>query len=188
MKTGTRVLGVAESYRREATRSTLAGTVVRVDRSVDGFVFGQATVGGLDATDTVAAMVDRLDRPDVQYLLLAGIAPAWYNLFDLPTLYEAVDRPVVSVTFEDSEGLQSALADAFEGEALDRRRSVYERQPPRRPVDVGAETVYCRAVGLDDAEVADLLRATTHAGGRPEPVRVARAAARGADALLARET
>lgn len=184
MKAGTRILGVAESYRQGGTHSTLAGVVVRVDRSVDGFAFGRATVGGLDATETIAGMVDDLDRPDVRYLLLSGIAPAWYNLFHLPRLHEAVERPVVSVSFEDSEGLESALAGAFDGEALDRRREIYDRQPPRTAVSVGDETVYCRAVGIDDAAAADLLRATTTGGGRPEPVRVARQAARAADALL----
>ncbi len=186
MKSGTRVLGVAESYRRDATRSTLAGAVVRVDGTADGFEFGRLTVGGRDATETVTALVDRLDRPDVRYLLLSGIAPAWYNLYDLPAIHAAVDRPVVAVSFEDSEGLETALAEAFDGEALARRRRIYERQPDREPVAVGDETVYCRAVGCDAAAAAELVRATTLSGGRPEPVRVARQAARAADALLAR--
>jgi endonuclease V-like protein UPF0215 family len=188
MKAGTRILGVAESYRQGENRSTLSGVVVRVDRSVDGFAFGRATVGGLDATETVAGMVDDLDRPDVRYVLLAGIAPAWYNLLDLPRLHGAVERPVVSVSFEDSEGLAPALADAFDGAALDRRREIYDRQPPRTAVSVGDETVYCRAVGIDDSAAADLLRATTASGGRPEPVRVARQAARAANAVLAGES
>ena len=188
MKSGTRILGVAESYRQGATRSTLAGAVVRVDGTVDGFEFGRLTVGGLDATETVTALSDRLDRPDVRYLLLSGIAPAWYNLYDLPAIHEAVDRPVVSVTFEDSEGLTAALDEAFDGEALARRRRIYERQPDRTPVSVGDETVYCRAVGIDDSAAADLLRATTASGGRSEPVRVARGAARAADDVLAGES
>ncbi|PSQ09470.1 DUF99 domain-containing protein, partial [Halobacteriales archaeon QS_7_68_65] len=53
MKAGVRALGVAESSRPDATRSTLAGAVVRADRVVDGFAFGSCTVGGTDATETV---------------------------------------------------------------------------------------------------------------------------------------
>ncbi|WP_459193536.1 endonuclease dU [Halosimplex sp. J119] len=179
MKRGARALGVAESYRGED--STLAGAVVRASRVVDGFAFDTCAVGGTDATETVISLVDALDREDVQYVLLAGIAPAWFNLFDLPAIREAVDRPVLSVTFEESPGLEDALRDAFDGDALDERLSVYRRQPDRRPVTVGDETVYVRAVGVDDDEAADVVRGFTPEGGRPEPLRVARLAARAAD-------
>lgn len=187
MKAGTRVLGVAASSRDDATHATLGGAVVRVDRAVDGFVFARATVGGLDATDAVVAAIDRLDRPDVRFCLLAGIAPAWYNCFDLPAIHEAADRPVVAVSFENSPGLAPALREAFDGEALERRLSIYERQPPREAVSVPDGEVYVRAAGADRETAARLVRATTPVGERPEPVRVARQAARAADALVARE-
>jgi len=179
VKHGVRALGVAESYRDE--RSTVAGAVVRADRVVDGFVFGTCAVGGTDATETVRSLVDDLDRADVRYVFLAGIAPAWFNFFDLPRLRECVDRPVVAVSFEESEGLEPALREAFDGEALESRLAVYRRQPDREPVTVGEETVYVRAAGIDDDEAAEVVRAFTPEGGRPEPLRVARLAARAAD-------
>lgn len=175
---------MAESYRDD--ESTLAGAVVRANRVVDGFVFGTCTVGSTDATDTVVSMVDRLDRPDVRHLLLAGIAPAWFNLFDLPDIHERVDRPVLSVSFEESPGLEPALREAFSGHALDDRLAVYRRQPDRHRVTVDDETVFVRAVGLDAETAADVVRGFTPEGGRPEPLRVARLAARAADSLPAR--
>lgn len=182
VKDGTRALGVAESYRED--ESTLAGAVVRADRVVDGFEFGRCTVGGTDATSTVRALFDRLDRPDVQYVLVAGIAPAWYNLLDLHAVADHTGLPVLSVTFEESQGLEAPLQEAFEGDALETRLSVYRSQPARRPVSVDGETVYVRAAGLGDENEADVVRAFTPEGGRPEPLRVARLAARGADALV----
>jgi endonuclease V-like protein UPF0215 family len=179
VKAGVRALGIAESY--TADRSTLAGAVVRADRAADGFVFDRCTVGGTDATATVVGMVDRLDRPDVRYCLLAGIAPAWFNLLDLPAIHEAVDRPVLSVSFEDSPGLEGAIRTEFDGQARDRRLDTYRDQPAREPVGLDGETVYVRAVGCE--EPARVLRAFTPEGGRPEPLRVARLAARGADDL-----
>jgi len=176
MKSGTRVLGVAESAGE--ARTTVAGAVVTPSRVVDGLAFGTATVGGLDATDAVATVYDRLDRADVQYLLVAGIAPAWYNVFDLRALHRRVDRPVVAVSFEASEGLESALRDAFAGDALAERLAIYRRQPDRTPLSVNGERLFYRAVGIDDEEAATLVHATTPEGGRPEPVRVARMAAR----------
>lgn len=179
MKAGVRALGVAESYRGD--RSTLAGAVVRASRVADGFAFADCTVGGLDATDAVVDLYASLDREDVRYVLVAGIAPAWYNVVDLGRIHEAVDRPVVSVTFEASEGLEDAIRREFDGEAAAERLAVYREQPDRRELAVDGETIYYRPVGLDEETARDLLREFTPEGGRPEPVRVARLAARAAD-------
>ncbi|QSG16208.1 DUF99 family protein [Halapricum desulfuricans] len=181
MKSGVRALGVAESYR--ADTSTLAGAVVRADRVVDGFVFGQCTVGASDATASVIEMIERVDRPDVRYVMLAGIAPAWYNVLDLWRINEAVERPVLSVSFEDSDGLESALRAAFDGEALAERLATYRDQPERRAVELDGEAVYVRAVGCSDGEAERVIRAFTPEGGRPEPLRVAREAARAVETV-----
>jgi len=179
VKPGVRALGIAESYDTE--RSTLAGAVVRVDRVVDGFVFGSCTVGGTDATATICSLVDRLDRPDVRYLLVAGIAPAWFNVVDLRRLHDATDRPVLSITFEESQGLASAIREAFDGDARQRRLATYRAQPARRRVTVGDDAVFVRSVGVEDDRADEVVCAFTPEGGRPEPVRVAREAARAAD-------
>jgi len=181
VKPGVRALGVAESYRED--ESTLAGAVVRADRVVDDLAFASCSVGGTDATAAIQDLWARLDRPDVRFLLVAGIAPAWYNVVDLHELADATDRPVISVSFEASSGLTDAIGAAFEGEACERRLATYRAQPDRHPVDVDDETVYARAVGVDPDRASTVVRAYTPAGGRPEPLRVARLAARAGDAF-----
>lgn len=185
MKPGRRALGVAESYRGSdegAATSTLAGVVVRADRTVEDFVFGSCTVGGTDATDAVGECWERLDRPDVRYLLVAGVAPAWYNVLDLEALHRAVDRPVVAVTFEGSEGLTDAIAGAFDGRERERRLEAYRALPERRRLEVGDAELFVRSVGIDDAEADEVVAAYTHER-RPEPLRVAGRAARRVDAF-----
>ena len=185
MRDGRRALGVAESYRGTddgAATSTLAGAVVRADRTVDDFVFGSCTVGGTDATDTIIECWERLDRPDVRYLFVAGVAPAWYNLLDLEALHEATDRPVIAVSYEESDGLADAISDAFEGEARRRRLDASEALPARRRLAVDGADLFVRAVGVDDAEADRILDAYTHER-RPEPLRVAQRAARRVDAF-----
>ncbi|WP_275738121.1 MULTISPECIES: DUF99 family protein [unclassified Halorhabdus] len=179
MKSGVRALGIAESFTGES--STLAGAVVRASRVTDGFVFGSCTVGGRDATDAIARMVERLDRADVRYLLVAGIAPAWFNVLDLHRLHEETGLPVLSVTFEESEGLEPTLREEFSGEALAWRLDTYRSQPVRERVSVTDETVFVRSVGCGQSEAREVVRAFTPEGGRPEPLRVARLAARAAD-------
>ena len=181
MKAGTRALGIAESYRGD--ESTLAGCVVRADRVVDGFAFTSCTVGGTDATAATLDLLDRLDREDIQYLLVAGIAPAWFNILDLHRLHDAAGRPVLSVSFEESTGLAASIREAFSGENRQRRLATYRAQPPRQSVAVGEETLFVRAVGLPADRTAAVVRAFTPEGGRPEPLRVARLAARAGDAV-----
>jgi hypothetical protein len=181
VKDGVRALGVAESYRGE--RSVLAGAVVTASRVVDGFAFETCTVGGLDATEAVCTIEERLDREDLQYLFVAGIAPAWFNLLDLESIHEATGLPVLSVSFEASPGLEDPLREAFSGEALERRLDRYAAQPDREPLTVNEETRYVRHVGLEEPPER-VVSAFTPVGGRPEPLRVARLAARGVDDLL----
>lgn len=183
MKSGTRALGVAESFRGGTGDSTIAGAVVRADRTVDGLAFSTCSVGGTDVTDAVADCYHRLDREDVRYVLVAGVALAWYNLLDPTALADSVDRPVVAVTFEESSGLEDGLRDAFDGEALSERLERYRALPARRSTTVNGEPVFYRPVGLSDEEAERVLDAFTPEGGRPEPLRVARFAARAGDDL-----
>ena len=169
---------------REQT-STLAGSVVRADRVTDGFVFGTCTVGGSDAAAAVCDLVTRLDREDVRYLFVAGIAPAWFNLLDLHRIHEETDLPVLSVSFEESSGLESAIREAFDDETVVRDRlATYRDQPDRRRLSVDDETVFVRSVGISREDADDAVRAFTPEGGRPEPLRVARSAARAADSFF----
>ena len=152
---------------------------------LDGLAFSTCTVGGTDATERVVGLLDALDREDLRAVVVAGIAPAWFNLLDLHAIAEATDLPAVSVSFEASSGLEPALREAFDGEALEARLAVYRAQPARRRVDIEDGSVWVRAVGLEPGDAADLVRAFTPEGGRPEPLRVARLAARAADRFRA---
>ena len=203
MKAGARAVGVAESYEGDA--STLGAVVVRRDRAVETISFGECTVGGLDATEGVGDVVDSLARPDARYVFVAGVALAWYNVLDLHALHDRLDRPLLAVGFEASEGLEPALREAFDGDALDARLDRYRALPPRQPVavdhstdaseddDEGAsdgdaeedagDVVYVRALGVGDEHAAEVVRGFTHESGRPEPVRVAREIARAGDDL-----
>ncbi|MFB6132700.1 MAG: DUF99 family protein [Halanaeroarchaeum sp.] len=186
MKPGVRALGVAESFRDD--RSTIGGAVVTAEGTVDGFEFSRCTVGGTDATNAVRRVYDDLDREDVRYLFLAGVALAWFNLVDLRKLHRAIERPVVSIAFEDSEGLEPVLRREFDGAALERRLALYRSLPERRTTTINGETRYLRSVGIEHEEAAEIVAAFTPEGGRPEPVRVARLAARAADSLVRRIT
>ncbi|OYR64260.1 hypothetical protein DJ71_22965 [Halorubrum sp. E3] len=130
-----RTLGIAFSDGDRTSR--LAGAIVRDDGTPDGFAFATCTVGGTDATDAVIDCWRALDREDVRHVACAGVAPAWFNLLDLDRLREALDRPVYAVSYEASPGLEPALRDAFDGDALAQRLDAYRSLPPRARVERG---------------------------------------------------
>jgi endonuclease V-like protein UPF0215 family len=177
VKPGTRALGVAASGGGD--RATVAGAVVRATRVVDGFSFTSCTVGGLDSTAAVTECYERLDREDVRYVLLAGVAPAWFNVVDLRAVHDAVDRPVLSVSFEASDGLRDPIEREFAGAAREDRLALYESLPDRHSLDVNSEHLFVRSVGCENPD--EVVAAFTPEGGRPEPLRVARLAARAVD-------
>jgi endonuclease V-like protein UPF0215 family len=176
-KPGSRAVGIAASDGPEY--SQLCGAVVRADRAVEDFVFARCTTGGSDATAACVDLLARLERPDAQWVLLAGVAPAWFNLIDLDDLHATADRPVIAVSFEDSDGLENPLREQFSGEALQRRHATYRELPPREPVSVDNAELWMRTVGIDTADATDVLRAfIPDDNERPEPLRVAQRAAR----------
>lgn len=184
MEPASRTLGIAFSDGEGISR--VAGAVVRAGGVLDGLGFERCTVGGVDATDAVIDLVDALGREDVRHVACAGVAPAWFNLLDLRRLHEALDRPVYSVSYEASPGLEPALRDAFDGEALERRLETYRSLPPRVRVERGdptaagsaAEPLFVRAVGIDEGDAAAEVRELVREGfRRPEPLRIAAIAA-----------
>lgn len=185
MKPGTRALGIAESYRSgtdEGGQSTLAGTIVSANGVVDEFVFSSCTVGGTDATDAIVGMVERLGRPDIQYIFVAGIAPAWFNIVDIRQIATVTDRPTLSVSFEESDGLEPALRREFSEMAAAKRIETYRKQPARRPVTVTDETLFVRTAGeipAVDSVVRGFCSEEESTAARPEPLRIAQLAARG---------
>jgi endonuclease V-like protein UPF0215 family len=175
-KKGLRALGIAESYAGR-TNSRLAGVVMRKDLRIDGFCSGRVTVGGMDATDTILAMIHDLDRRDINVVLLSGCVIAWFNVIDPVRIAEESKIPVICVTYEESDGLLDDLRHHFPGDE-DRMRA-YLRLGERIPVELGSDrTIYLRAAGIGYPDAARFCRDFTLEGKIPEPLRVARLCAR----------
>ncbi len=176
-KKAIRALGIAESFRPTAKWSTLAGVVMRSDLLVDGFVFGAATVGGDDATDSIIKMCRKLRRGDINVVLLSGCIISLYNIVDVDELAKSSGLPVVALTYKESKGIEGAIRHHFArpGERLEKYRGL------GRPVPVLLHTgykVFVRNSEIDESDSKRVLDAFTLQGGVPEPVRVARLLAR----------
>lgn len=176
-KRGVRVLGIAESFLKTKPSSRLAGVVMRKDLRVDGFGFSKISVGGDDATEGVLKIFKGLERSDLNALLLNGSVISWFNIVDLDEVYKETGLPVISLTYEESEGLEGYIREYFPHpqEKIEMYRKLGNREPLR--LKTGFE-VYARFLGATAEETKGLLNSFTLEGKVPEPLRVARLLAR----------
>jgi len=175
-KSGIRVLGIAESC-SSRERSFLCGVVMRRDLHIDGFVFGNVTVGGDDATGEILRMITELDRHDLNLIMLSGSVIAWYNIVDPAEIHYQTRIPIISVSYEESEGLEEHIRHHFPGDAerVTRYRSLGDRTEVSLPTGY---SLFARGWGVTEKEMIRACRLFTHHGKIPEPLRVARIAAR----------
>jgi endonuclease V-like protein UPF0215 family len=178
-KKGIRVLGIAESFRRDDEQSVLAGIVMRSDLVIDGMGFTRITVGGMDATAGVLRLVASLQRDDINVLMLNGCVISWFNIIELTNVYEQLYIPLICVTYEESEGLEAHIVRHFDAADRDVRLAAYQRLGARIPVRINDDYEdLIRFLGLEKADAVKLLKRFTTHGKIPEPLRVAKLAAR----------
>src|SRR6267142_2929125 len=108
-KKGLRGLAIAESFREEDKTSTLAGVVMRRDFVIDGFVFGQTTIEGNDATNSILQMYKKLERDDISFIIISGLIISMYNIVDIKKIWSELKITIIGVTYDDSNGIETAL-------------------------------------------------------------------------------
>jgi hypothetical protein len=175
-KRGLRVLGIAESFSADTT-SLVAGVVMRKDLRIDGISFTTTTIGGMDATDSVIALYRSFMREDINALMISGAVISWFNIIDPQQVAHVTERPVIIVTYEDSDGIEADIRHYFPGDT--QRLLRYAALGTRFPVTLPTGyTIYIRSSGIPDRDAALLCTSFTHDGKIPEPIRVARLCAR----------
>lgn len=179
-KKASRALGISECFiKRLSEKSILAGVVLRSDLIIDGFTFSRATVGGMDATDSIIEMYRALNRDDINVLMLNGCVISWYNVVDLQRVHVETGLPLICVTYEESPGLEKYFMELFP-EDYERRIEIYHKNGSRTPIRLHTGfDVYVRFYGMSADEAKGILNKFTLHGAVPEPLRIARLLARG---------
>jgi hypothetical protein len=175
-KKAIRVLGIAESFRKDQEYSTLAGVVMRSDLVIDGFANGRLKVSGSDATSSAINLFNRLHRNDINAIMVSGSVLSLYNVLDIDKIHGELEIPVVAISFSKS---RSNLADniraRFPEKAAKEKIKLLEKlgDSSRIRLATGYE-VFVRSAGIGDDISKKLLDRFTLQGSIPEPVRVAR--------------
>ena len=172
-KKGLRCLAIAESFRRNSQQSILSGVVMRRDFQIDGFVFGNATIEGDDATNQILKMYNKLERPDVSYVLISGLIISMYNIIEIKKLFKKLQIPIIGITYNESEGLEDAIKHHFPM-SFDKKISQYKKIGNRKKITLKTNRdVFVRCEGCSLRETEHLLNTITVQGSVPEPLRVA---------------
>ena len=175
MKKAIRALGIAESFKKElGSKSILAGVVMRGDLIIDGIILGSCTVGGMDSTDKILAMWKKLNRNDINIILLNGCVISWFNIINLNTLHQKTNTPVICVTYEKSEGLDHYFKKYFPEDWIERLR-IYKENGERQEVALKTGySVFIRNLGISERQAQKVLNMFTLHGRFAEPLRIAK--------------
>lgn len=179
-KKGIRALGIAESFNKDIANacSILAGVIMRSDMIIDGFVFGSTTINGDDSTAQIISMYQKLQRNDVNLLMIGGAVISLFNIINIDEVGRSIGLPVISVTFKKSEGLDEPIKRHFPSGWEDKIKA-YERIGNRDEIKLWTgHSVHVRYHGLQLDEAKKTLDKFLKQGAVPEPIRLAQLLAR----------
>ena len=172
-KKGIRGLAIAESFSQTSKKSVLSGIVMSTDLVIDGFVIGHSTVGGDDATDVILTMYEKLGRPDVSFLLIAGIVISLYNIVDVRKISEKIGLPVIGITYEESAGIEETIKHHFP-DSYETKLAKYSKLGSRKKITLNTScNLYIQNEGCTILEAKQLLDKMTLQGSIPEPLKIA---------------
>lgn len=137
---------------------------------LEGVLSGKVRRDGANATDRLIALVaGSRFYPQLQAVLLQGIAFAGFNVVDIHRLHGALERPVLVVCrrLPDLDRIREALLNHVPGGR--RKWKLIERAGPMEPL----ARVYVQRAGLSPAAAEALIGDFALNGRLPEPLRTA---------------
>lgn len=175
-KKGIRVLGIAESFRKNQEYSTLAGVVMRSDLVIDGFARAKLRVSGSDATKSTVDVFTRMKRNDINAIMISGSVLSVYNVLDIDEIFRELRVPVVALSFKKSKSdLARNIRALFSSKESKEKIGLLEKlgSPTKMRLETDYD-VFVRMAGITDSVANKLLNKFTLQGSVPEPIRVAR--------------
>ena len=150
---------------------------MRRDLIIDGLAYGTATIEGDDATSSIISMHRLLARDDISCILLDGLVLSMYNIIDGEQVARETSLPIIAITFKDSEGLERSIKHHFDD--WQDKVARYQKLGRRDRVTLKTgKTLFIRCWRVNQRGAAAVLNAFTLQGSFPEPIRVAKLAAR----------
>ncbi len=171
-----RVLGIDDGpFDKFKDRECLVvGTVFRGGNYPDGILSTKVKVDGSDSTDKLVVMVNKSKfKPQLQSIILDGIAMGGFNVVDIEKLNKKTGIPVIVVVrnYPDFKRINSIL------KKLKKPRQIKLIEKAGEPIKVGKIWVQFKGISIE--KVKEVIRVTATRSFLPEPIRVAHLIASG---------
>ena len=145
---------------------------------MDGILSGYVRRDGVNSTDTLITLIKGCRfYPQLQAVLLQGIAFAGFNVVDLHRLHEQLGLPVIVISRvkPNLAKIKSALLEKVPGGG--KKWRLIEKAGPMEKIG----DVYVQRVGIDKDKTAALIKRFSIHSNIPEPLRVAHLIAGGVE-------
>lgn len=177
IKAEIRVLGIDDApFEKDMDKEVLVvGTIFRGGTVLDGLLSCKVTVDGHDATAKLIAMINRSHhKPQLQLIMLKGVALGGFNVIDVKTLSRKTGLPVLVVIKHkpDFRAIARALSHFPDGSA----RLALMRAAGK--IEAVGKLLMQRT-GITRERAAKVIQLTATRGLIPEPLRVAHIIASG---------
>ncbi|MBI2133478.1 DUF99 family protein [Candidatus Woesearchaeota archaeon] len=172
-----RVLGIDDAPfdKFKGDRETLViATFFRGGSFIDGVLSTRIEVDGSDSTWKLIEMVNGCKfRPQLQCLMLDGIAVGGFNIVDVTELSSRTGLPVIVVVrdYPDFERIITVLKN------LKMEEKIRLIEKAGKVEKIG--NVYCQLINITSEKAAEIIRVTATHSFIPEPIRAAHIIASG---------
>ncbi|MCX8190081.1 MAG: DUF99 family protein [Candidatus Diapherotrites archaeon] len=168
-----RAIGIDDGFfKQKQTRSTrIVAVLMRVDSRIEGILFSDAAVDGLDSTQKIVEMLSSNRRKFIgqaKAIFLSGINFAGFNIVDTNELYSVLKVPII-VVFRKRPRMQKIAGalkhfNDFEirAQLIKNAGRIYK-----------AEKIFFQCKGIKPKEASTLIKLFSLHSNLPEPVRIA---------------
>jgi endonuclease V-like protein UPF0215 family len=170
MKREIRVVGIDDApFEKFVKRDVLVvGTFFRGGTALDGVLSTKVRVDGRNSTAKITEMINSSKfKPQLQCIMLDGVAVGGFNVVDTQMLSKATGIPVMTVMrhFPDYRKIIAALKKIGKLHLL----KIIEKAGPVRKVG----NIHIQYIGMDFQTAKEILKITCTRSYIPEPIRIA---------------
>lgn len=161
-----RLAGIDDSFSRDFCCLVCC---VMSGRNVEGFIYEEIVVDGLDSTEKIVKMIRKSKfYEQLKALFLSGITFGGFNVADVREIYEKTRVPVV-VVMNRMPNLEEFYEALKNFEDCDKRLEIVKRAGEIKEVG----SLYIQHTGVSYEEAMKMIRMNTFSGKIPETLRIA---------------
>ncbi len=170
MKKQIRVIGIDDASfdKFKDKRVLVLGTIYRGGDFLDGLVSCYVDKDGSEATDKIINMINKTKfKPQLQYILLDGIAVAGFNVIDVEKLSKETSLPVI-IVIRDYPNFEKII-NVLKKLKMDEKIKLIEKAGKVHKIG----KIYAQLTNITLEEAEKLLKILCTHSYFPEPIRVA---------------